>query len=508
MIRPGRGPRRATAAGIASAVAAAALAGPALAGPALAGPALAGTQAVTPGPVVKLIVAQHSITLPSSRGRVYLDPGVYAASLGSALQFDVQRASYTKPVTLTQVIYRPGGGTTTRSLPGSLLDGFNGLRDFLRLSVTDTGGKVVASTRPLFCLNFGPQRAVPDSARTNPYPPGCANNPFTKSLVMGLPRGWADDPAGFSPSFPPPTVRLTPGTYKVTATIAPQYVRLLHITAADATASVKLTVVKESDCCAAAAPTTALAPARARMLAPLPRVPSLASPPAAALPDLVPLPSWDIRARHDRRSGLDLLTFGATVWVGGNSPLDVEGFRSNGSPVMQAYQYFWRNGHVVGRARAGTMGFDSQPGHDHWHFEQFARYTLVDSAKKLAVRSHKVGFCIAPSDPVNLLAPHAVWQPPAIGFSDACGLPTALWVQEMMPVGWGDTYLQSIAGQAFDITSVPNGTYYIEITANPQHVLHESNTRNDVSLRKVILGGMPGQRTVKVPAWHGIDPEG
>ena len=349
MDRPGRGLRRAAAAGLASAVAAATL----------AGPALAGTQAAARGPVVKLVVAQNSITLTSFRGRVYLDPGVYVASLGSALQFDVRRASYTKPVTLTQVIYRPGGGTTTRSLPGSLLDGFNGLRDFLRLSVADTAGTVVASTRPLFCLNEGPQRAVPDSARTNPYPPGCGFDPFPKSLVMGLARGWAADPAGFSASFPPPTVRLAPGTYKVTATIAPQYVRLLHITAADATASVKLTVVKGRGCCAAAAPKAA--PGRARALAPLPRVPHLASPPAAALPDLVPLPSWDIRAVHDRRSGRDLLTFGATVWVGGNSPLDVEGFRSNGSPVMKAYQYFWRNGHVIGRARAGTMGFDSKP---------------------------------------------------------------------------------------------------------------------------------------------------
>jgi lysyl oxidase len=497
MNRPGRGLRRAAASGFASAVAAATL----------AGPALAGTQAIGQGPVVKLIVAQNSITLSSFQGRVYLDPGVYAASLGSALQFDVQRASYTKPITLTQVIHRPGGGTTTRSLPSSLLDGFNGLRDFLRLSVADTTGKVVASTRPLFCLNANPERAVPDSARTNPYPPGCGGDPFPKSLVMGLARGWGADPASFSSSFPPPTVRLAPGTYKVTAAIAPQYVRLLHITAADATASVKLTVVKGRGCCAAAAPKTASA--RARTLAPLPRVPSLVNPPAAALPDLVPLPSWGIGTRHDRRSGQDLLTFGATVWVGGNSPLDVEGFRSNGSPVMKAYQYFWRNGHVVGRARAGTMGFDSKPGHDHWHFEQFARYQLLDSAKNLAVRSHKVGFCIAPTDPVNLLAPHAVWQPPSIGFGDfTCGLPTALWVQEMMPVGWGDTYFQSIAGQAFDITGVPNGTYYIEITANPQHVLYESNTHNDFSHRKVILGGTPGQRTVKVPAWHGIDPEG
>jgi len=107
---------------------------------------------------------------------------------------------------------------------------------------------------------------------------------------------------------------------------------------------------------------------------------------------------------------------------------------------------------------------------------------------------------------VDLLAPHAVWQPP-FGLFGQCGTPTALWVREMMPVGWGDTYFQSVAGQSFNITKVPNGTYYIEVAANPQRVLHETTTRNDVSLRKVILGGTPGHRTVTVPPWHGIDPE-
>ena len=147
----------------------------------------------------------------------------------------------------------------------------------------------------------------------------------------------------------------------------------------------------------------------------LPRVPDLASPPRNALPDLVPLPSWGISASHTGRAGPDLLNFGATVWVGGNGLLDVEGFRAAGSPIMKAYQYFWQNGKVIGRVRAGTMGFDNAKGHHHWHFEQFARYTLLNSARKLAVRSHKVGFCIGPSDPVDLLAPHAVWQPPCSG---------------------------------------------------------------------------------------------
>jgi hypothetical protein len=54
---------------------------------------------------------------------------------------------------------------------------------------------------------------------------------------------------------------------------------------------------------------------------------------------------------------------------------------------------------------------------------------------------------------------------------------------------------------------VPVGTYYIEIIANPERLLHESDYGNDVSLRKVIISGTAGHRTVRVPAYHGIDPE-
>ena len=43
--------------------------------------------------------------------------------------------------------------------------------------------------------------------------------------------------------------------------------------------------------------------------------------------------------------------------------------------------------------------------------------------------------------------------------------------------------------------------------ANPEHLLYETTTSNDASLRKVILGGTRGHRTVRVPAFDGIDPE-
>ncbi len=469
-------------------------------------PARAAGQPPAAGPAIVLMPAQNVITLEQVQGVVDLDPGVWVASLGSALQLDVQRASYTAPVTVTQVIHVPGGGVRTRPLPGSVLDGFNGLRDFASMRVTDATGKVVASADPTFCPNTSdPERAVLDSAATSPYPPMCQGDPFPRGMVMGIAQGWAADPFEGSVDL----VSLPPGTYTATVTITSTYRRLLHIPAQDAVAHVKVNVVPGAACCAGNAAQLRRSAHRIRgdgTFTRLPAdVPHLAAPANADLPDLVALPSWGISTQN--QGGQDLLIFNATVWVGGGSPLDVQGFRTHGSPTMAAYQYIWHGGHLIGRVRAGTMGFDSQEGHNHWHFEQFASYTLLTAGKKVAVPSQKTGFCITPTDPVDLLIPRATWQPPTTGFAGQCGAPTALWVREYLPVGWGDTYTQDVAGQAFDITSLPNGTYYIEVTANPQHVLREQKSSNNISLRKVILGGTSGHRTVQVPGWHGIDPE-
>jgi hypothetical protein len=455
------------------------------------------------GPSARLIVAQNRITVPRFNGRAFIDPGVYVTALGSALQFDVQRASYTQPITITQVIHPPGGSTMTRPLPASILDGFKGLRNFLYVTVANSAGTIVATHRYLFCpAVFDPQRTSPGSPMNSPYPnDGCLSDPFPTGAVWGIQQGWgADAVEGSGHSY-----RLPLGTYQLTATMTNEYRQLLGVSAADATAHVQVKIVKGSGCCDAR---PSRRDPRGGKLPRLPHVPTLRNPPQAALPDLVPLPSWGILARHFRATltspATDELTFGATVWIGGRGPLDVEGFRSNGSATMKAYQYFWQNGHVVGRVRAGTMGFS---GYNQWHFQQFAQYRLLSSAKTVTLRSHKEGFCIAPTDGVDLLLPGAVWQPLFTGLSGACGDQSALQVQEMLPLGWGDTYFQFIPGQAFNITHVPNGTYYIEIIANPERLIHESSTSNDISVRQVILGGTRGHRTVRVPAYHGIDPE-
>jgi len=463
--------------------------------------------------LVKLVALQKSVNVPKFGRFVFVDPGIFVETFGSPLRFDVGRASYTKPITITQVI-RTGGGVVRRPLPHWAVQGWRGLRRFLRLTVTNTAGKVVGSHVTPFCpASFDPQRTGPNSPMNSPFPTtGCFSNPFQLGTVWGLQKGWGTDPAGgfFFGPFGGDVFHLRLGTYKVRENVTLMWRRILHIPLSRGTATVTIHVVKPSQC-KPSCPALRHRPPRPAVTRLPSNVPTLTNPPMSVRPDLVPLPSFGIGVQNRRATtkhpASSFLDFGANVWIGGHSPLDVEGFRSPGAPTMNAWQFYLSHGKVVGKSRAGTMGFDTRKGHNHWHFQQFAQYRLLNAHKKLIVRSRKVGFCIAPTDSIDLLLRHATWQPSFIGFTGACGSPTALWVRETLPLGWGDTYFQFIAGQSFNIGNLPNGTYYIEVIANPLHRLFETNYRNDVSLRKVILGGTIGHRTVRVPAFDGIDPE-
>ena len=54
------------------------------------------------------------------------------------------------------------------------------------------------------------------------------------------------------------------------------------------------------------------------------------------------------------------------------------------------------------------------------------------------------------------------------------------------------------------MTSLPNGRYQIEIEVNPQRLLHERSTFNNVARRTIILRGTKDDRRVKVLPWHSI----
>ncbi|MFE3116177.1 lysyl oxidase family protein [Streptomyces niveus] len=228
-----------------------------------------------------------------------------------------------------------------------------------------------------------------------------------------------------------------------------------------------------------------------------------ASVPDVPKPDLRSLPAYGIEISDGGQDvkGKDYLAFSANVWNAGPAQLVVDGFRKPGKELMDAYQYFYdADGKQVGYTPTGTMEWDPRPGHEHWHFTDFASYRLLKADQKETVRSGKEAFCLANTDAVDYTVKNANWHPGNTDLSTACGQENSISVREVLDVGSGDTYTQDLPGQSFDITNLANGTYYIQVLANPENRLKETNLDNNSALRKVVLGGKPGARTVKVPA--------
>ncbi|MFB8028333.1 MULTISPECIES: lysyl oxidase family protein [unclassified Streptomyces] len=225
-------------------------------------------------------------------------------------------------------------------------------------------------------------------------------------------------------------------------------------------------------------------------------------------PDLRSLPAYGITigAGDPSAPGRDHLAFSANVWNAGPAQLVVDGFRKPGNALMDAYQYFYdASGKQVGYTPTGTMEWDPRPGHEHWHFTDFASYRLLKADRKETVRSGKEAFCLANTDAVDYTVKNANWHPGNTDLSTACGQENSISVREVLDVGSGDTYTQDLPGQSFDITGLPNGTYFIQVLANPEKRLKETDLTNNSALRKVVLGGEPGARTVTVPRHQLVD---
>jgi len=270
--------------------------------------ALAGTASTSQsaGPTIRLYAAQlHAQVVVYGQGVSYIDPSIYVESLGQSLQFDLQRKNLSKPVTITQIIKTASGATERRTLPAWTMNGWNGLNSFIHVKVQNGAGKVLASKYLTFCPNGNAQRATPDSPAKSPYPYQCASStPFVLGTVWGIEKGWGVDPESYSYV----TAKLQLGkTYKVTMTITKPWQHILHVSAKDATAAVKMTAVTPAECnpCsfgrrARPASQPAGAAQHGETAAQMQRVPLVASPPESVLPDLVPLPSWGIGVQNGK----------------------------------------------------------------------------------------------------------------------------------------------------------------------------------------------------------------
>jgi hypothetical protein len=544
------------------------VAGSVTAAVALAAAGLGIANAATALPQLSFVVATPNVTaqryVEGNQGYVYLDFGTHVIAGAEPFEIRAKRKSYKDPIVAQQIVTKKGKRTAV-TLPAGMVTGWGGLKDFTSVSIKDASGKVVRSYTVDFCPgSYDSARTRRDAPPSTPYPQGCeGSNPFVLGAVWGIQAGW-NAQVGATPQYTrdSPPMDLVEGNYVVSVGINKKYVDYFKIPAKQSSATVNLTVVTGEDhgggpgaepsgapeptptssaalaaranLARAAAKAAGVAPAAehvhisegdasrqvaafspdlrppARRPVTLPKAAAAAQ--AGPRPDLRTLPAWGIQLQTGKDLGEGAppnnlyLTFGATVWNGGTSPLVVDGFRRTGTELMDAYQYFFdAKGKQVGSVPAGTMEWDKREGHKHWHFTDFASYRLLGADKKLVVKSTKEAFCLANTDAVDYTLPNAKWRPSNNDLATSCGQNTSVAVREVLDIGNGDTYGQYLPGQSFDVTSLANGTYYIQVLANPNKKLTESNTANNSSLRKVTLSGAGATRKVTVASVDGID---
>ena len=421
------------------------------------------------------------------------DFGIWVAAPDGDVELHVRRPDYADPAELTQV--DSATGDLLRTLPADLLRDWAGLRSFIRLRLRDASGAPVVGRAIDFCPNTYQRERLHDEGPLLPrYPEFCGFHPLTRGMVWGIEHGWAVNPFDWTIST---RRKLPDGAYTLEVWIAEPYRSLFEIPDEDAEVSISLTLRTR--------PRRRGHGGHAAEPAPRPAaaVPEVADPDPSTLPDLRAHPAWNLGVRSEGRR--ELLYFAATEWNAGPQPLVVEGYRQSGEARMDAFQYFYENGLPVGKARVGELEFDTRAGHNHWHFLQFVRYSILDASEMEVVRSRKEAFCLVPTDAVDLTVPNAEWRPHHVGLGSSCGLPRSLWIRETLDVGWGDTYLQDLPGQAFNVAKLPNGPYYVSVHVNPTGALHEADTSNNRTLRLIRLRGRPGARWVQVPPWNGIE---
>lgn len=111
--------------------------------------------------------------------------------------------------------------------------------------------------------------------------------------------------------------------------------------------------------------------------------------------------------------------------------------------------------------------------HGHYHFKGFASYRLLDGQGAPVALGRKVSFC--------LLDTHR-WDP------QAEQEPRFDCENQGIQAGWADIYDGGLPGQWIDITGLPDGTYTLEITMNPERILTEADYTNNTDTLEVVIG--------------------
>jgi hypothetical protein len=221
---------------------------------------------------------------------------------------------------------------------------------------------------------------------------------------------------------------------------------------------------------------------------------SFAQPGEAFLPDLRTLDPSDFEVRVQEGELRLLLT--NTVWNGGDGPLEMRPEHDEEAGVTNAFQLLFtedEQGNLVQLPEEHPAGsFEFHENHDHWHFQDLARYRLVameadGSRGEEVASSDKIGFCMFDQMQVDPTLPNAAPDPRYSGF--ACDQNTNVGYS----VSWGDEYAYNFADQNIVIDGVPMGRYWVVSNADPEKLIEETNDHNNEAQTAIELRMAKGQ---------------
>ena len=192
-------------------------------------------------------------------------------------------------------------------------------------------------------------------------------------------------------------------------------------------------------------------------------------PPANGLPDLVPqivdvsvafnttVASGDVvEGCAEATSGIDLLRFGAYSRNLGTADFTL------GDPLCPTPC----DQHPL--ELCGDPEFVCSPaaGHNHAHYNNYARYDLLDATGQTIVVGHKQGYCLRDTD---------------------CAAPVYTCTNQGITAGCSDLYGANLGCQYLDITGVPSGTYTLRVTIDPFGRIPELAEANNVAQQSVTI---------------------
>jgi hypothetical protein len=197
------------------------------------------------------------------------------------------------------------------------------------------------------------------------------------------------------------------------------------------------------------------------------------------------------RLQITHESGRKLLRFSNNVRNEGDGPLELFPVNDPETATTDAYQRVYSHTasgswYVVSEELVGTFAF--HVAHNHWHFGDFAAYELHAALAgggvgALVGTASKVSFCVNDSKLMNPNLEHSSRQ--SVYLASNCDQNGV----QGQSVGWGDTYKYTLADQSIDITSVPDGIYWLISTADPDNRIAETNDANNATRLKIQIAG-------------------